>query len=120
MTKGDCELDAERLVIWVSSFLRHSLFALRHFSTMHSASASRIVDFCSAIFFPIKTSLVLSVSKGSNSQRPAMKLKSCAPSPKRTKPFDRSMLAGRPSAKRSKQAREKVLSEVNVNDSNSS
>src|SRR5437667_1711211 len=107
------------MLIALSFGFRHS-FVLRHFSTMHSASAPRIVDFSAAIFFPIKTSSVLFVSKGSNSQRPATKLKRYAPSAKRTKPFARITVGGRLSANRLKQSREKVLSDLNVNESNSS
>src|SRR5205823_3190503 len=103
------------------------LFVLRHsfdlrassFLLAHSSSAWRIASFSAAIFFPIKTSSVRSVSNGSKSQRPATKLKSCAATDKRTKPFARTMHAGKLSANRSKQSREKILSELNANDSNS-
>src|SRR6266699_1289084 len=108
-------------VILASGFLRHSTFVVRHFLSCcaHSSSARRIADFCAAISFPIKTSCVSVDSKGSRSQRPATKLKSCEESSKRTKPFARHTLLGRPSAKCAKQSREKLLSEMNVNDSNS-
>src|SRR5206468_10050453 len=94
---------------------------LRHLSSgsVHSSSAQRMADFPPAIFFPIKTSSVLSLSNGSRSQRPTTKLNSCAPSAKRTKPFARITAAGRLSANRSKQSREKVFLELNVNHSNS-
>src|SRR6266498_1177502 len=115
MTKTERELDVDHFVIWVSSFLRHLSFL-----AAHSFSAGTIADFSAVIFLPIKTSSVSDVSNGSNSQRPATKLKSCAPSGKRMKPFARSTFAGRLSAKASKQSREKILSELNVNDSNSS
>src|SRR5882672_1429560 len=85
----------------------------------HFFSAWRIVDFRAAISLPIKTNWVSLNSNGSKSQRPATKLKSCEESSKRTKPFARYTLAGRLSAKRSKQLRENFLSEVNVKDSNS-
>src|ERR1700730_12953432 len=113
------ELDADRFVTRVWSFLRHKSFGFRRFSARHSSSAWTMVDFSVAMFFPMKTSSVRSASNGSNSQRPATKLKSCTLSGKRTKPFARITFAGRVSAKRSKQSREKTLSEVNVNDSNS-
>src|SRR4029453_15179671 len=94
---------------------------LRHFLSCcaHSSSSRRIADFWAAISLPMKTSWVSADSKGSISQRPATKLKSCEESSKRTKPFARYTLLGRPCAKCSKQSREKVSSDVNVNDSNS-
>src|SRR5882724_70666 len=108
-------------VILASGFLRPSTFVLRHFWSCcaHSSSARRIADFWAAISLPMKTSWVSADSKGSKSQRPATKLKSCEESSKRTKPFARYTLLGRPSARCSKQSREKLLSDVNVNDSNS-
>src|SRR6266566_2240338 len=85
----------------------------------HFFKASITNDFCSVTCLPMKTSCVSADSKGSNSQRPATKLKSRAPSSKRTKPFARYTFAGRFPANLPKQSREKFLSEVNVNDSNS-
>src|SRR6266550_8369616 len=117
--KTERELDADRFIIWVSSFLRHSSFVLRHFSAMHSLSARRIASLSAPIFLPMNTSSVRSNSNGSSSQRPATKLKSCAPSAKRMKPFARTTLAGRPFAKLSKESREQILLEVNAKDSNS-
>src|SRR5437899_8065229 len=102
-----------------SRFIRHSSFVLRHCLTAHWSSSRRIDFFSAAIFFPIKTRSVRSDSNGSNSQRPTTKLNSCAPSAKRTKPFARITAAGRLSANRSKQSREKVFFELNVNHSNS-
>src|SRR6266850_441937 len=113
------EQERESFVIRVSSFLRNSTFVLRHLVTLHPSNASRIADFSASSFLPMKTSPVCSASNGSSSQRPATKLKSCAPSAKRMKPFARITLAGRPFAKPSKQSREKILPEVNANDSNS-
>src|SRR5438552_7853662 len=118
--KNGATTAAQFFVISALSFLRPSSFVLRHFFPVHSSSVRRIASFSAAIFFPIKTSSVLFVSKGSNSQRPATKLKRYAPSAKRTKPFARITVGGRLSANRSKQSREKVLSDLNVNESNSS
>src|SRR5882724_6558964 len=123
MTNDECRNSKrapELLAILALGFLRHWT-VLRHFLSCrtHSSSARRIADFWAAISLPMKTSWVSADSNGSRSQRPATKLKSCEESSKRTKPFARYTLLGRPSAKRSKQSREKVSSDVNVNDSNS-
>src|SRR4029078_1106317 len=82
-------------------------------------NASTIVSRSDKTLLPIKTSSVSLASTGSNSQRPATKLKSCAASEKRMKPFARITFADSPFTKRSKQSREKILSELNVSDSNS-
>src|SRR6266540_4734666 len=124
MTNDECRNSKrapELLAILALGFLRHWTFVLRHFLSCrtHSSSARRIADFCAAISLPMKTSWVSADSNRSRSQRPATKLKSCEESSKRTKPFARYTLLGRPPAKRSKQSREKLLSDVNVNDSNS-
>src|SRR5439155_26134219 len=105
---------ASDFVILASGFLRHWLFG-----RAHSSSTRRIACFCAAIFFPMKTSNVSADSNGSKSQRPATKIKSCAPSAKRTNPFARYTFVGRQSAKRSKQSRATYFSEVNANDLNS-
>src|SRR6266545_7558212 len=123
MTNDECRNSkrARESFILASGFLRHSTFVLRHLLSgcAHSSSSWRIADFFAVIFLPMKTKSVRCVSNGSKSQRPATKLKSCAPLGKSTKPFARCTLAGRLSAKRSKQSREKVFSELNVNDANS-
>src|SRR5437763_6848162 len=97
----------------------HSPFVLHHFCAMHSSSASRIACFSDAMFFPMNTNSVSRALNGSKSQRPATKLKSCAPSANRTKPFARTTFAGRLFAKRAKQSREKIFSDLKANDSNS-
>src|SRR6476660_7417536 len=89
------------------------------FGNVHPSNPPRIADFSASNFLPMKTSSVRSASNGASAQRPATKLKSCAPSAKRMKPLARTTLAGRPFTKPSKQSREKNLLEVNEKDSNS-
>src|SRR6266480_7408136 len=117
MTNGD--VNSELNFLLAPPITDHGSLITFSLLTVHFSSARRTADFSAAIPFPIQTSTVRSALNGSKSQRPATKLKSCMLSGKRTKPFARSTLLGRASAKPSKQSREKVLSELNVNDSNS-